>query len=358
MKSHKSTKATGAAKGSPAKPSQPKSSTVTKAGVAKIVSPANAMRVAADIMTKEPYVLRSSMTIDEVTKEFLLHNFTSAPVMGSTEEVLGMLDEFALIKVKLSQQLDSQVKSKMAFHIGVLQDARFVKEMTPLLDVVKEMIKSPTHRILVMNNAQQLVGIISPKDVLRYIAGERQKSLDLKAELAKTKSELYQAKSALMKTKSRLDIYKDMVMDSPTMIHSVDESGKIIMANKKMHQNLGYSYGEMIGKSIFELYFEAVHQDALMGLKKIMDEGEHHHVFTTMLKKNGDPLRVDVASTALVDEGDKFVGTISVSREVDADTLLESLHAVLDQDGGSESKFNQIQSLLKEKVKTKPKSKL
>lgn len=309
------------------------------------------IRIALDIMTKKPFVLQSAMTISEAATIFLEHNFSSAPVLGGAGEVMGILDEFSLIKIKLVQHLDENGKDKLAHHKDFFQQAHFVKEQAPLLEVVKEMMKAPGNRLLVINNAKALVGIISPKDVLRYVAGTRQKSLDLRAELEKTKEDLDKTIQELKQTKSKLDIYKDMVMDNPTMIHSVNKAGNIIMANKKMHEVLGYESDELVGKSMFSIYSDAVHTDAVSGLKKIIQAGFHQNAFTTMVKKNGEKMRVDISSTSLVDEKDNFIGTISVSRPVDADILLRALHGVLSKDLVSSERFGVIKNILDEEEK-------
>lgn len=306
------------------------------------------LKIASDIMTKKPVVFHSSQTIDEAAQNFIEHNYSSAPVLSSSGEILGVLDEFSLIKIKLIQHLEEQGRDKLAFHIDSLQPACFVKENVPLLEVVRDMMRAPNHRLLVINNAKNLLGIISPKDVLLYVVGEKRKSQDLKAELEKTKNDLEVTLAELETTKSKLDIYQDMVMDNPTMIHSVNEQGEIIMANNKMHTELGYNPGELIGKTIFDLYAQAAHPEAVSGLKKVIEEGRHSNTFTTMLKKNGDKVRADIASSALYDNYHKFIGTISVSRPVDADVLLRALHGVLANEGKGE-RYGAIKDIVDEK---------
>jgi PAS domain S-box-containing protein len=317
-------------------------------------SPAQ-MKVAADLMTKKPHVLMSSMTLAQASADFIRFNFSSAPVMSSSGEVMGLLDDFSLIKIKLIQQLDDLGRDKLAFHSELLQEVHSVKENEPLLEVIKKMTKAPTHRLLVFNNANTLVGIISPKDVLRFLAGETQKSVDLRGELDKTRNALEKMTQELEKTKNKLDTYKDMVMDNPTMIHSVDEKGVIIIGNRKFHDILGYGKNELIGKTIFEVYAESVHPEVVTGLKKIMENGHHQNTFTTMVKKNGEKIRVDIASTCLLDDQGKFVGTISVSRPVDADILLRALHGVLSKDLVSGDRYGLIKDMIEDEVSPKKK---
>jgi hypothetical protein len=51
--------------------------------------------------------------------------------------------------------------------------------------------------------------------------------------------------------------------------------------------------------------------------------------YTTMLRKNGDKMRVDIVSSSFKDQKGEFVGTISISREVDAEDLLRALNGLM-----------------------------
>lgn len=306
--------------------------------------------LASEIMTKNPYVVQSSMTINEVSEFFLEHNFTSAPVLGSDGDILGILDEFTLIKIKVGQHMGESKKDKLAFYTEMFQPIFMVVETEPLIEVMKQMIKAPNHRLFVMNSFKTLVGIISPKDVLRYVVGARKKSVDIKAELESTKNSLNKTLFELQKTKNRLEIYQDIVMENPTMIHSVDAKGKIIMANRKMHEILGYSPGELIGKTIYDIYADNVHDKALEGLKTIIAKGSHKNTYTTMVKKTGEKFRVDVASAAINDDKDKFIGTISVSRPVDSDVLLRALHGVMSSADIPTDRYESIKDILGDDV--------
>jgi PAS domain S-box-containing protein len=299
-------------------------------------------KVAADIMTKKPDVVHSAMTLLEVAQLFLQHNYSSAPVIGGGGEILGIIDEFALIKAKLHNQVTDESKDKVAHHLEDLISPMFVKEQTPIVDVMREMFKAPNHRVLVVNNAKNLIGIISPKDILAVLVGESKKAVDLKSQLEETQKALDVTSKQLETTKKKMDIYMDMVLENPNMIHSVGGDGRIIMANKKMHQNLGYVFGEMVGLGIDKLYPESVRGEAIQGLKKIMEQGYHKNTFTTMLRKNGEKVRVDIVSTALYDDDGKFLGTISVSRPVDADILLRALHGALHGEAALQGRYGAL----------------
>ena len=127
-----------------------------------------------------------------------------------------------------------------------------------------------------------------------------------------------------------LSKYQKLYDDSPYSMHSVDEKGIVVLANKRLHEMLGYKHGELIGESVVKLYSDTVRHDALAGLKKIMEEGYQHNIYTTMITKTGEKLRVDVASSALRDDNGNFMSTITISRTVDSQILLRALHGIVD----------------------------
>ena len=102
------------------------------------------------------------------------------------------------------------------------------------------------------------------------------------------------------------------------------------MANKKIHSALGYNESELLGKSFTDLYAKSMHHEALQGLNQIKENGSHNHIYSSMIKKNGEKLRVDIVSSALRDHDGKFIATISAAQEVDSENLLRALNGTLD----------------------------
>src|SRR5690606_3694041 len=111
-------------------------------------------------------------------------------------------------------------------------------------------------------------------------------------------------------------------IDSPYMMHSVDAEGKILMANAKIHHTLGYGLNELVGQPLSILYPKSELHEAWSGLEQIKNTGHHHMTYSTMQRKNGEKIRIDISSSALKNTSGEFVGTISISREVDAEELL------------------------------------
>jgi PAS domain S-box-containing protein len=294
-------------------------------------------KTAKDLMTEKPMHVQSGASIMEATDFFLEKEVTSAPVINPLGELLGVLTDLGLVKSFLLQHASISKHDKIAHHLEVLEKAEFVSEETAVLDVVKAMIKAKAHRVLVVNDKGKLTGIVSPTDILLFLKGQQKKSHSLKEQLKDSEEHVEKLKGEVSDLRDNLDRYQGLFSETPYMMHSIDENAKIIMANKKIHQVLGFEPGELVGKTLFDIYPKTVQHEALAGLKKIQKEGFHHLTYTSMKKKSGELVRVDIVSSSLHDHYGKFLSTISVAREIDSEALLRALHGVfrkipLDQD--------------------------
>jgi PAS domain S-box-containing protein len=290
------------------------------------------MKTAKHIMTPNPKFIGSGEDLKTATQLFFDNNIHFAPVLTPNKEVIGLLSEMGLVKAALKQYLEPTMHDKVVHHREQLEEVTFVEEDSSLDDVVKAIIKCPCHRVLVRNKQGLLVGIIAPKDILALVSGQQRHSVNLKAELEKTRVEASQLTDKVGDLEQSLKVYRNMFEESPYMMHSVDQTGRIVMANKRIHVVLGYDKGELIGKHLTDLYPKSVLHEAIQGLKEIQEKGHHHMTYTTMLRKNGEKIRIDIASSSLKTSTGDFLGTISISRQVDAEELLRALHGIVDPD--------------------------
>jgi len=286
------------------------------------------MKTARDIMTSNLKVIGSGEELRNTIKIYLETNIHYAPVVTPIGEILGMFSEFGLVRAALRHFLDNDNHEKIVNHKDLLEEYICVYEDDSLDEVVKAMMKTPTRRVLVVSVSGKLTGIISPKDLLFCLHGETDKQYNLQKELEKANEQARQLGNKVKDLQDTVKVYQNFIQDSPNMVHSVDKDGKIIMANKKMHNILGYDEAELIGKNIRDLYPNTVIHEALDALKKIQEGGLHKSSYTSMLKKSGDKIRVDIASSALRDAQGHFLGTITISREIDSDALLRALHGI------------------------------
>lgn len=289
------------------------------------------MKFAKDIMTKNPTVVLSSDDLRQTSKLFVDKNISSAPVENPMGEVLGVLTELNLARAFIrNYNVDNPINNKVTNNKDLLVEAISVYDDATIIDVLNEILNAPHHRVLVRNKSGELVGIIAPKDILSILLGEQNKFHDLKNQLEESHHNLKKLDEKLNDLKEVSKKYHSLYNDAPMMMHSVDSKGTILMANKMIHEILGYNEGELVGKSLTDLYSKDMHEEALKGLEKIKQNGSHNHIYTSMVKKDGEQLRVDIVSSALRDNEGQFVATISATQVVDSENLLSALSNTLD----------------------------
>ncbi len=110
--------------------------------------------------------------------------------------------------------------------------------------------------------------------------------------------------------------YKDIVENSPDMIHSVDDKGFIVYANKKECKVLGYKRSEIIGKHLKDIYAPELYKEVEKGFKVLKKKGELHVSHGKMLKRNGDVIEVQIDSIAIYDKNHHFIRTRSIVHDV------------------------------------------
>lgn len=274
-------------------------------------------------MSKKPIVVRFDMTLEETEKVFETHRLTAVPVLDPYDRILGVLTDFMLVKLFLKKTAKKMSGNLLSF-IEELDPVFTIEEDEPLQNAFKLMLQSPNHRIFV-TRGEDLVGALSPKDLLPYLAGATEHRKSVQEELQEAHNAIQKLNSELAITKKSLTSYKKFFDESPFMMHSIDWDGQIVMANKMLHFTLGYNERELIGKSVSDLYSHQNHLEAKDGLERIKTLGFHPPVSTLMTKKNKEVLKVDVASMVRRDEHNKMVGTISITRLTDSSNMMDTL---------------------------------
>jgi PAS domain S-box-containing protein len=272
------------------------------------------MSKASVIMTPNPLFLASGMDLDEAAEFFLKYGITSAPVQNPLGEILGHMTEFDIVKALVHSRARPEMK-KVAHAEEFFEPATFVEDIDDIATVVRQMIKSPVHRVLVRNGVGVMIGIISPKDLLKSIHGGDKTGKVVADEVKALQLELMQLRSRVTEMSSYLQTYDTVFQSGLFGLHSADKTGRISFANERLHMMLGYNPGELIGKSIFDLYAQPYHEEARMGLKKIIADGRQSASRSVMLKKGAEEFPVDIASAGLKDELGRIIGTFTISRK-------------------------------------------
>ena len=295
--------------------------------------------MASDFMTPNPKMIGSGESLLDVIRVFLEEGITSCPIINPLGEILGVLTELGLVKAYMLHQARFKKEDRVGHHIDLLDPVSFVSPESPIIEILTAMIMNPTHRVLVRNRHNKIVGIISPKDLMRATIGVENPAQSMKQRLKQTEALLQASLQEKQSLEQTLEVYQQAFHETPYMMHAVNEKGVILMANKREHEILGYKDGELKNKSMFDLYAKNMHSLAAQGLQEVIEKGHHHITYTTLLSKKGETIRCDISSSAIYDNAGKFLSTISVLRPIDSDEMLRILNGIVDKEGGPLSKY-------------------
>jgi CBS domain-containing protein len=155
-------------------------------------------RVAKDIMNPHVVSVTDTMDLREVAKMFIKEGITGAPVVDELGNLLGVISQSDLVEYEVATEheltveapfyrrpYDDALDPSRGFQIEAMsadtaKDVMTpylvtVEEDTPIREVAARMAKFGIHRLIVVDEDQQLRGIVTSIDVLRWVAaGERE----------------------------------------------------------------------------------------------------------------------------------------------------------------------------------------
>jgi PAS domain S-box-containing protein len=270
------------------------------------------MLIARDVMRKDTPSLSFDQTVSEAINFLKRHTDSFVAVKASEDRYQGVLTEANLVRIFLRLQ-NHPDKQALIFYRDCFEPLQLIQEGEKFPEIVKKIMTSVGNRVFVIDEESKVVGHITARDILPYFTAKGiELGKDVMPSLVETlKSELY--------------LYESFFEKSPFMMHSVTSNGVIQMANEILHSILGYSYGELIGRTIFDLYPKENHKKAEEGIRTILDQGFHSVVVAQMITKTGGIVDVEMASRALVDQANKPIGTMTASRPLKMELLLKNL---------------------------------
>lgn len=125
------------------------------------------MLTAADIMTRNVFTLPAAVSAREAGWALIHRGVGGAPVVDELGELVGVLTQSDLALTHLTEDDDRAVTEVMTpALLAVAPD-------DPALDAVRLMLDHGAHRILVLDDAGGLAGIITSGDVLRLLTEDR-----------------------------------------------------------------------------------------------------------------------------------------------------------------------------------------
>lgn len=286
---------------------------------------------AKDIMTPNPISLILNQELGQAVQTMLENDISVAAVTTYDGNIAGQVSEVDVLRAYIISKGFPE-KKLLNDYRQVFKPADTVHETDSIDQVVKTLLKSSYNRVLVVTKGDRIRGIISPKDIIRGLMGEEHRSGSMLQELNMAQKQVDDLKNMLDHKADTIKRYEKFINGSDYMMHSVDKAGKIIMANNKLSQALGYKSGDLVGKSVFLLYELRHHEEVRKSLEELIAEKKFIKTYSTYVTKTGETLRVEVASSVLKDDKGSFVATSTISRVVEQDDLLRALHGVYESE--------------------------
>lgn len=122
---------------------------------------------AKDIMTTELILGHPQMTIEEAIKTLVNNRITGMPVVDEQKHIVGVISEFDIIKSIDSVEKDCPINLERTIEFS--HKVTTISEDCPLPEILKHFVERKVRRLPVTNKNNQLVGIITRRDIMRVL---------------------------------------------------------------------------------------------------------------------------------------------------------------------------------------------
>jgi CBS domain-containing protein len=144
-----------------------------------------------DLMTTDVFVARSESEIHELEKAFLEQRIHGAPVVDDEGKLVGVVSQTDLLSWHFSNGVDGSSfyqgpeiprdDAVRDLRVSDIRTAKVSEVMTPLVHAIQEestageaaerMVRHRIHRLVVVDPALRVKGILSAMDLLRLLPG-------------------------------------------------------------------------------------------------------------------------------------------------------------------------------------------
>jgi hypothetical protein len=118
-----------------------------------------------NLISKKLIALKPETTLKEASMIFYKEAIRGAPVINQDEKILGILTTADIIKAFFEGRYDAKVTEYMKTNVIT------INENEDILDAIRKMIIYNVGRLLVVDNDNRAIGIVTRTDILRSIAG-------------------------------------------------------------------------------------------------------------------------------------------------------------------------------------------
>ncbi len=121
---------------------------------------------AKDIMTTELIFAHPNTTLEEAIKMLVNNKITGLPVIDDNRKLIGIVSEYDIIKT--IDSLGTSTTLNLT-HIQYTKKVISVADDTPLGEILKVFLEKRIRRLPVLSHAQELIGIVTRRDVMRVL---------------------------------------------------------------------------------------------------------------------------------------------------------------------------------------------
>ncbi len=115
------------------------------------------------------------------------------------------------------------------------------------------------------------------------------------------KQSFAQLNAQMEEIRSWQERYRDLIENSPEMIHQIDRNGHFVHVNNTELEKLGYTLDAMLLMSLWDILPPGKHADARDYVRRLPGQ-PRSTLETVFLTRNGTPIDVEIHSTTLLDE--------------------------------------------------------
>ena len=125
---------------------------------------------AKDVMTTTVVSVKATATVDDVVALLLRHHVSGLVVVDGDEHPIGVITEYDLLKLLYDlEETHDTIDQHMSTQLELIQ------EDTVLTDVADMFLASRVRRLPVVSADGKLAGILSRRDLIRFIRDARQR---------------------------------------------------------------------------------------------------------------------------------------------------------------------------------------
>ncbi|EZQ03191.1 histidine kinase [Candidatus Acidianus copahuensis] len=118
-----------------------------------------------NIIGKKLVSLKSDMSLKEASMILYKEGIRGAPVLAEGEKVQGIITTADIIKAFFEGNIEAKVSDYMKKNVISIRDEEDV------LEAIRKMVIYNVGRLLVLDSAQRVIGIVTRTDILKSIAG-------------------------------------------------------------------------------------------------------------------------------------------------------------------------------------------